>query len=148
MVSRSIESFRHYAEGKKFTIKEDVSEDLPDVRADEDALSQAVINLLSNAVKYSGDNRRVEVSAFTSEGNVAIRVTDFGIGIKKEDMPHLFEKFYRAGDHLSAEAPGSGLGLTLVERIIDAHGGKVDVVSTPGKGSAFTIYLPAYNKTD
>jgi signal transduction histidine kinase len=148
VVSKAVESFRPFAEGKGFEIRFDAAKDLPPVRADADAVAQAVINLLSNAQKYSGDSRIIEVNVFSYEDGVAVRVTDHGIGISREEQAKLFEKFYRVGDHLSSEVAGTGLGLTLVDRIVKAHGGDVGVQSAPGEGSAFTIYLPAYKEPD
>jgi two-component system sensor histidine kinase BaeS len=69
-------------------------------------------------------------------------VRDFGVGIKKNDLPRLFDRFFRAGDELTRTVKGSGLGLTLVKEIVDAHGGRIEVESEPGKGSVFTVRLP------
>ncbi|MCX6567484.1 MAG: ATP-binding protein, partial [Candidatus Aminicenantes bacterium] len=91
---------------------------------------------------YSGDSRKISVSARLEEQVVVIAVRDFGVGIKKEDLPRLFERFYRGGDELTRTVKGSGLGLTLVKEIVAAHRGKVHVESEPGKGSMFSIRLP------
>lgn len=115
---------------------------LPLLAVDRTALSQAVTNLVDNAIKYSGDSRKISVRASLEEQAVAITVEDFGIGIKKEDIPRLFERFYRGGDELTRAVKGSGLGLTLVREIVAAHRGKVIVESEPGKGSMFSIRLP------
>jgi signal transduction histidine kinase/tetratricopeptide (TPR) repeat protein len=115
---------------------------LPLIAVDRTALSQAVANLIDNAIKYSGDSRRISVSASVEEQSLAIAVQDFGVGIKKEDIPRLFERFYRGGDELTRTVKGSGLGLTLVKEIVEAHRGKIQVQSEPGKGSVFSIRLP------
>ena len=125
-----------------FDIGLDVQEALPLLAVDRTALSHAVTNLVDNAIKYSGDSRRISVRAFREEQAVAIAVQDFGIGIKKEDIPRLFERFYRGGDELTRTVKGSGLGLTLVREIVAAHRGKVHVESEPGRGSVFSIRLP------
>jgi signal transduction histidine kinase len=139
--------FRYYAESRGFKLKTRIDPDMPPIWADADAIGQVVINLLSNAVKYSGESRKITLSAFTgSEGNIGIRVRDKGVGIKESDLPHVFDKFFRVGDHLTSEVSGSGLGLTLVHEIVKAHNGDVGVRSTPGKGSAFTIYLPIHKE--
>jgi signal transduction histidine kinase len=125
-----------------FVIGFEAGEALPPLAADRAALSQALTNLIDNAVKYSGESRAIKVGAVIEGGNVAISVQDFGAGIKKEDLPRLFERFFRAGDELTRTVKGSGLGLTLVKEIVEAHRGKIEVQSEPGKGSVFTIRLP------
>lgn len=126
-----------------FTIRTNVPSTLPMIRGDRDALLQALGNLLDNAIKYSGDARDIEVSAHVQEGRVAISVSDHGIGLSEEDARHVFDRFFRAGDPLTRSVKGTGLGLTLVRQIAEAHGGSVAVRSAPGRGSTFTISLPA-----
>ena len=115
----------------------------PALCGDPDALASAITDLLDNAVKYSPDCDTVwvEVTADKDRPSVAICVRDRGIGIPPADRPHLFERFYR-GPNAQAQ-PGTGLGLALVKRIVDAHGGTIEVESAPGAGSAFTVRLPA-----
>lgn len=125
-----------------FAIELEIEDSLPPIAVDRTTLAQAVANLVDNAIKYSGDSRRMTVSGRTEGSGVAIAVRDFGIGINKADVPRLFERFFRAGDELTRSVKGSGLGLTLVKRIVEAHGGTVGVESEPGKGSVFTIWLP------
>jgi len=113
------------------------------VPADAEALSQALLNLLNNAIKYSRDEKFVKVEARRDGDRVLLSVTDRGIGVAKTDHRKIFEKFYRAEDSLVHETKGSGLGLALVSHIMDAHGGSVELHSTPGKGSTFRLVLPA-----
>jgi signal transduction histidine kinase len=115
---------------------------IPLLTIDRTAIGQAVTNLIDNAIKYSGDSRKISVSASAEEQTLAIAVRDFGVGIKREDVDRIFERFYRGGDELTRTVKGSGLGLTLVKEIVEAHRGKVMVESEPGKGSVFTIRLP------
>ncbi|HEV7921100.1 MAG TPA: sensor histidine kinase, partial [Thermoanaerobaculia bacterium] len=106
-------------------------------------LAQAVVNLLDNAVKYSGDQRDVAVRIATvREGEVRIEIRDHGIGIAPSEQKKIFDKFYRVGSGLVHDVKGSGLGLAIVSHIVKAHGGRVEVASAPGEGSAFTIVLP------
>ena len=105
-------------------------------------LEQAIVNLVENAIKYSGEGTPVEVTAVQSDGEIQIRVTDRGAGIAAEHLPRLFERFYRVDKGRSREVGGTGLGLAIVKHIMIAHGGHVDVDSTPGEGSIFTLHIP------
>ena len=142
LLTEVVTSIQERVRHESFDIKLNVEGALPLLAVDRTALAQAVTNLVDNAIKYSGDSRRISVSACLEEQAVAIAVQDFGIGIKKEDIPRLFERFYRGGDELTRTVKGSGLGLTLVREIVAAHRGKVHVQSEPGKGSVFSIRLP------
>jgi signal transduction histidine kinase len=142
LLTEVVTSIQERVRHEGFDIGLAVGEALPLLAVDRTALSQAVTNLVDNAIKYSGDSRKITVSASLEEQAVAIAVQDFGVGIKKEDIPRLFERFYRAGDELTRTVKGSGLGLTLVREIVAAHRGKVHVQSEPGKGSVFLIRLP------
>jgi two-component system phosphate regulon sensor histidine kinase PhoR len=106
-------------------------------------LEQAVVNLVENAVKYSERGRPVRVSASRArDGGVEIRVIDLGAGIASEHLPRLFERFYRVDEGRGRKQGGTGLGLAIVKHIAQVHGGSIDVDSTPGIGSTFTIRLP------
>jgi signal transduction histidine kinase len=115
---------------------------LPPVQGDRDALTRALWNLLDNAVKYSPQNRTVWAKATCENGWVAISVSDKGLGIAPHEQKRIFKKFVRAASAEIAGARGTGLGLTMVEHIVAAHGGQVHVDSEPGIGSTFTILLP------
>jgi signal transduction histidine kinase len=105
---------------------------------DPDRLSQIVINLLSNAIKACGPGGRVLVGADRQGNGVRITVSDNGSGIRKEDLPFIFERFYKVSG-----GNGLGLGLTIVKELLEAHGGKVTVSSEYGKGSEFTVLIPS-----
>jgi signal transduction histidine kinase len=111
-------------------------------RIDPDAVSEALLNLLDNATKYSGECRRVGVSAVTSDSSITVSVEDHGVGIPQEDLPNIFDKFYRARTEQTRATPGSGLGLALVKHIVEAHGGRVEVESESGRGSRFSFGIP------
>jgi signal transduction histidine kinase len=115
---------------------------LPAVMVDSESIAQALINLLDNAVKYSGAAHEIEVELERERGFVAIHVRDHGIGLSREDQRKVFEKFYRVCTGLVHESRGSGLGLSLVKHIVEAHKGRVAVESEPGSGSTFSILLP------
>ncbi len=106
-------------------------------------LEQAVINLLSNAIKYSHPRGTVTLEAGLFDREVSIRVQDFGCGIAAPHLPRLFERFYRVDQARSRALGGTGLGLAIVKHIVQSHGGRVMVTSTPGQGSVFTLFLPA-----
>ena len=118
---------------------------LPAVVLDRDAFEQALMNLLDNAVKYSEESevREVLVGVGAADGFVRVWVTDHGAGIAREEQQKIFEKFYRVSTGLVHDVKGSGLGLSLVKHIVEAHRGVVSVESEPGRGSTFTISLPA-----
>ena len=105
------------------------------MNADPDRLSQIVINLLSNAIKAIDKGGNIGISAGQKGTEVFIEVRDTGCGIKKEDLPFIFERFYRTADG------GLGLGLAIVKELIDAHGGRIEAASEYGKGSLFSVYL-------
>ena len=112
-------------------------------RMDTTLLEQAAVNLLDNAIKYSPDKSTVHIDARIREGEIQIRFTDRGMGIAKKHLPRLFERFYRVDKARSRKLGGTGLGLAIVKHIASAHGGTVTVESELGKGSIFTLYLPA-----
>lgn len=105
-------------------------------------LEQAIINLLTNAVKYSDPGKQVLIEVAEEDHHLRIRVQDSGCGIAKEHLPRLFERFYRADQARSRDLGGTGLGLAIVKHVVQAHRGEVQVESTPGKGSSFSILLP------
>ena len=125
-----------------FVIEVDADETLPPVDVDADALEQAILNLLTNAVKYSGESRRIELQLARDGADAVISVRDRGIGISPADQQHIFEKFYRAPGPAAERISGTGLGLTIVDHIVQAHGGRVTVESSPGHGSTFAVRLP------
>jgi signal transduction histidine kinase len=125
-----------------FSIELEMPKDLPMIMLDRVAMAQALTNLIDNAVKYSGESKRVIVSAFEAGPFLTVAVRDFGIGIRKEDLDKVFERFFRGGDALTRTVKGSGLGLTLVREIVEAHHGTVYAESEPGEGSTFFIRLP------
>jgi two-component system phosphate regulon sensor histidine kinase PhoR len=105
-------------------------------------LEQAVGNLVDNALKYSEPEHSIEISGYETQENTVITVHDHGVGIDSEHLPRLFERFYRVDKARSRKLGGTGLGLAIVKHIVQAHKGRVEVASTVGQGSTFTIFLP------
>ena len=115
---------------------------LPAISADREALVQAICNLIDNAIKYARDGGRLDFDLGRDGDGVAIAVRDAGAGIAPAEHERIFEKFYRVSTGLVHDVQGSGLGLAIVKQVIEAHGGRVEVESAPGQGSAFVIRLP------
>lgn len=141
IVERAIQSFEPVRERRDVELVTILPQGLPKVFADEDALVDAVVNLLSNAYKYGGEPRKIEIGAAATGGRVRLWVRDNGRGIPFSEHKLIFEKFYRVDDRLSREREGSGLGLAIVEHIVRAHDGRVELESSPGRGSTFRIVL-------
>jgi signal transduction histidine kinase len=130
-----------------FSVDLDVPEDLlPPVTIDPDAVTQALSNLIDNAIKYSGTSREIRVRAWHEGGSVFVAVTDFGVGIPRDDQQKIFDRFHRVSTGLVHNVKGSGLGLSLVKHIVEAHGGRVTVSSETGKGSTFTVQFPTNSR--
>jgi len=106
-------------------------------------MAQVVLNLLTNAVKYTGDDKRIRVRAKRSGRNVAIEVEDNGPGVRPHDRKRIFERFYRGDDLLSRRTEGTGLGLAIAKKIVEQHGGRIELDSRLGVGSIFRVILPA-----
>jgi two-component system phosphate regulon sensor histidine kinase PhoR len=141
LIEETLAGFSHELERKRFSVESHIEAPLPPIHVDPQAFSQALLNLLSNAVKYSEDDRRIKLKAARSNSRLEVSVTDSGIGIPRQEMGRIFDKFYRADD-TSSKTAGAGLGLALVKHFARAHGGDVTVTSVPGQGSTFVIQLP------
>jgi len=126
---------------KGLSFEKDYHEPLPRIQGDYDKIKQAVLNLLSNAIKYNRPNGSILLKAYPEEDDLIIDISDTGIGIPPEHMERLFQKFYRVPGSENV-SPGTGLGLSVVKRIIESHKGFVEVNSEVGKGTAFEIHLP------
>jgi signal transduction histidine kinase len=142
LVHNTLDSYRYQIEQQGFAFEENIDPNLPAVRVDREAIARALVNLVNNALKYSTEEKFLGVKLYRENGVVKLEVMDRGIGIARRDQSKIFEKFYRTGDPLVHNTKGSGLGLSLVRHITQAHGGDIAVESTPGKGSKFTLSLP------
>jgi signal transduction histidine kinase len=142
LVRNTLDSYRYQIEQQGFEFEENIDSNLPAVPVDREAIARALVNLVNNALKYSTDEKFLGVKLYRENGVLKLEVMDHGIGIARRDQSKIFEKFYRTGDPLVHNTKGSGLGLSLVRHITQAHGGEIAVESTPGKGSKFTLSLP------
>lgn len=142
LAEASLEPVREMAAEKKLDLRARTSEDFI-FRADAGKVEQAVVNLLHNAVKHTPSGGRVTLSLERRDKEVVISVTDNGIGIAPEHLGRLFSRFYRVDKERSRQMGGTGLGLAIVKHIVKGHGGRVDVESSPGRGSVFRLFFPA-----
>jgi len=142
VVRDTLDSYRYHLEKKGFKIQAEIAHDLPQMDFDPEAMASVLINLLSNAMKFSPGRKEVAVRLFKEKNSAVLRVEDKGIGISPRETSKIFRRFYRVKNKATAETAGSGLGLTLVKHIAEAHGGRVKVESQLGEESIFSVILP------
>ncbi len=143
VVNEVIHVYKHELQSKGFTYDLILSDDLSKIIIDKDAVKDAVINLISNSVKYSEENKHISILTNTEGKYQFIEIRDNGIGINEKEQKHIFEKFYRVREaDLAYKAQGSGLGLSIVKHIMDAHKGRITVNSKPNIGSSFKLLFP------
>ena len=143
VVRETLDSYRLRLEDQGFSLAVDLPDHLPAVRGEANAIAQCLLNLLDNAMKYSRTRKEIRVAAAARNDEVTISVSDRGIGISPRDLRRVFEKFVRLETGLVHDVKGAGLGLSLVDQIVRAHGGRVEVSSALGEGSTFTLVFPA-----
>jgi two-component system phosphate regulon sensor histidine kinase PhoR len=146
IVNPCIETTRIEAKQKGLTLEADLAPDLPLLHGDARLLQEALQNLLGNAVRYTSPGGRIRVHAAVQGSEMALSVSDTGIGIPRADQHRIFERFYRADAARSRESGGTGLGLSIAKHLAEAHGGRIQVESEVGRGSTFYIYLPLKNE--
>lgn len=142
LVDTAVSAFKTQRHGAPYELAVELPDGLPKVEVDAAAVSGAVLNLLSNAYKYTGDEKRIRLEAVGRKKGVAISVRDNGLGIAPSEQKRIFERFYRVDNLLTRSTEGSGLGLSIAQRIVQAHEGTLTVESVLGEGSTFTIWLP------
>lgn len=142
VIGNVLSSYRYQIINSGFEVQTNLQPDLPPVLIDRDAMAQAISNLLDNAIKYSGDVKELSITTETVRSELSIEIADHGIGIPRAEQANIFEKFYRVENGLVHDVKGSGLGLSLVKHIVEAHNGTITVESAVGEGSRFTILLP------
>lgn len=142
IVDRVISTYQHHFKNSNFECKFNLAENLPLIYVDDEAIIDALNNLIDNAIKYSADIKLIEINTGIKADRVYVEVKDSGIGIQEKDQSLIFDKFYRVTHgNLAHHAKGSGIGLNIVKHIIDSHHGKIEVQSSYGNGSSFTLFF-------
>jgi len=143
IIGEVLKTMAPQAAGKKITVEENLPEDIPLVCADRDRVFQILLNILDNAIKFTPPAGAIKITAAKQDGEtVAVRIADTGIGIPKNDLPRLGERFYRVEKTRSRDSGGTGLGLSIVKHLMAAHGGRMEIDSTPGQGTTVSLYFP------
>uniref|UniRef100_A0A832DKY0 histidine kinase n=1 Tax=Ignavibacterium album TaxID=591197 RepID=A0A832DKY0_9BACT len=142
VVDNIYQTYSYHLQNKGFKFEKELSDNLPEVVIDSEAISEAVINLIDNAVKYSNDKKEVFLKTGKTNESIFIEVSDKGIGIPPNEQKKIFDKFYRVSSGLIHNVKGTGIGLSLVKQIVEAHNGKIELKSNPGEGSSFRIFIP------
>lgn len=141
------EMMRTDAEKKNQTIIYN-SKNLPYISADQDRIKQVIINIISNSIKYTPENGVINISVKQNDDKVQMIIKDNGVGIPKEDLPRIFDRFYRVEKARTSDTGGTGLGLAIAKEIVEAHGGKIIIISSLGNGTEVTIELPLTTKLE
>ena len=146
LIEHSLTGWRDTIASKEFTVSEKIDEHLPQINGDAKALELTISNLINNAIKYSNGTRWIGIAAEVAQNGrgpeLRISVADKGKGIDSEELPHIFDQFYRGQEVQKAQIHGNGIGLSIVKSTIEAHGGRISVDSQPGQGSTFTLHFP------
>lgn len=144
-ISRALASIVSKAESKSITVTSNVAPSIGQIVGNEFSINEMITNLLFNAVKYTPEGKTIHLEAKTCDGLMQIDISDTGIGIPADDLPNVFEEFFRAGNAKKREKDGTGLGLSIVKQIVERHGGTISARSQENKGSTFTVCLPKNN---
>lgn len=147
LLDTAIMKLKIAAEEKQQTINLDIEQNIPNIYADKDGIEQVVLNILSNAIKYTPKQGEISIKVFQNMDNIYITIKDNGIGIPKEDLNRIFERFYRVDKARSREMGGTGLGLAIAKQIIQAHKGTIEIDSEYNKGTEVKIILPVKENT-
>ncbi|MCL5960996.1 MAG: cell wall metabolism sensor histidine kinase WalK, partial [Chloroflexi bacterium] len=140
LIRQATDRLNTQADRKQLEIAVNVPDDLPDAAADAERVEQVMINLLHNAIKFTDNGGRISISAWAQENFLAVSVADTGIGIPREDLERIFERFYKVDRARSSG--GTGLGLAIAKHIVQAHGGHIWAESSEDRGSTFAFTLP------
>ncbi|MFT4143636.1 MAG: ATP-binding protein [Mobilitalea sp.] len=140
LIDKTVQSFETESDNKKMKVA--IGGSRPELLADRDRMKQVIVNLFTNAIKYSNEGSSITIELFETKDTAGFYIQDNGIGIAKEELPFIFERFYRADKSRNRLTGGTGIGLTIVKSIVEAHGGKITVESNLNEGSRFCVVLP------
>ena len=143
-----LESTRERLPEPGFDIRYSRPDRIPVIQADKNAILQVFYNLVDNAIKFSGTSRQIDINLLSKDDELLLCVKDYGIGISSKDQEKIFDRFYRCDEPQRMGIKGSGIGLTIVKKIMEAHNGRLTLESRPGEGSTFCVHLPIYKKTE
>ncbi|HKK45225.1 MAG TPA: HAMP domain-containing sensor histidine kinase [Balneolaceae bacterium] len=142
LVNSYLDEHQKYIENKGFEIHLSLEDELPMVMVDIDSFEAIISNLVENAIKYTTNEKYLGITLHQKDRNVQLQIADHGVGMDKKDISHIFDKFYRAEDTLTAKTKGHGLGLSIVKNLVELNGGTINVKSEPGEGSIFFVTFP------
>lgn len=148
IVSSAVELLKESASKGGITIDVKVPDTMPSMIGDRNDLERVLINLLSNAIKYNAEGGRVTIEVSFDDDFVAMRVADTGFGIPEEELPHIFDEFFRVEDEKRRHITGTGLGLSIVKKTVESHFGRIEVDSEPNVGSTFTVFIPRWQSCE
>ncbi|MBU2468102.1 MAG: response regulator [Proteobacteria bacterium] len=143
LLREAVDQLMGRAQAKGQSLELELPASLPPVMGVGEELLRVAVNLVSNAVKYTPDGGSIKVRAWEDQGEVCLSVSDNGLGIPPEEQEAIFQRFHRVKNADTRHIPGTGLGLAIVKRVVESHGGKLELDSRPGQGSTFTLHLPA-----
>jgi signal transduction histidine kinase len=146
VIMETVMAVTHLAQSKSINLDVDLYPKIPPFMADIRGLQQILINLLSNAIKFTPSGGTVLLQVYSEVDGIIFKISDNGIGIPPEDIPHLFERFFRAKNAVSHQISGSGVGLFIIKSLVEKMNGKVSVTSELNKGTTFEIFLPSYSQ--
>jgi two-component system phosphate regulon sensor histidine kinase PhoR len=148
LLLKFLESTRERLPEPGFDIRYSRPDQVQVIRADKNAILQVFYNLVDNAIKFSGTSRQIDINLFSKDDELLLCVKDYGIGISSKDQEKIFDRFYRCDEPQRLGIKGSGIGLTIVKKIMEAHKGRLTLESRPGEGSTFCVHLPIYKNTE
>lgn len=148
VISDSLDAVREQADNKNIKVNINTDDNLPLIQGEKKMLNQLFINLLENGITYNKNDGKLEVTSEIKNDSLIVHIKDTGMGIPEDKIPYIFEQFYRVEDIAGKNNGGSGLGLSIADKIARAHSGKINVKSKIGEGSTFSVRLPLNNKED
>jgi signal transduction histidine kinase len=148
LLCKFLESTRQRLQEPGFEIRYNPPDQVPVIKADKNAILQVFYNLVDNAIKFSGTSRQIDISLFSRNDELLFCVKDYGIGISSKEQEKIFDRFYRGDKPQRLGIKGSGIGLSIVKQIVEAHGGTINIESEVGKGSRVVVRLPTFKNDD